>query len=210
MCQMGRHAPEASHTILHTSLWCAMLFIYSSVCCAALRQCQRAHVGCSCLSAGMFFLHFCLRHSHYLSSSLLFLSPWFFFPPLFLHLSLELNNTGRMAVVTIDLNQLFFSSSLFFPVCLFSALALWFMGSLWGEATGDPVWLQNSSKIRRFMVPHRDHRQIQRLSASSVHVQRRTHIYPETHPISGMYIYSAARSCGVSTFVKKEKLCILT
>ncbi len=67
----------------------------------------------------------------------------------------------------------------FFAVSLFSDLALWFMGSLWWEATGDPVWLQNTSEIRQFVVPHRDHRQILRFAASFMRAQ--THRHTDTH-----------------------------
>lgn len=72
-----------------------------------------------------------------------------------------------MVAVWIYLKQLFFSLSL--SLFLFT---LWFVGSLWGEATGDPVWLHNCTEISLFMVARRDLRQILRFSASFVHAHK--------------------------------------
>lgn len=67
-----RSPHSTSHTLLHASLWCSTLFIYTPVCHAALlwRRYQRVLVWSSCISMAVSFPPLCLPHCHYLSSSL--------------------------------------------------------------------------------------------------------------------------------------------
>lgn len=156
------------------------LFTLVSEALLSCRCCQWACVWSSCLSAGHIF-----SLSLSLFPSLIFSSP-------FLPLSLVLKSSGMMVSVRADL--LFSPSSLSFTVSLLGALALWFTGSLWGEATGDLVCLQNCTEICPSVVPRRDHRQILRFSASFVHAHRHTHIPGNT--ASARYAHTALQGQG--------------